>query len=55
MDYEAERWCDFNGMPKPTYYMQETYMREELTLSVGEKIYGLGERFTPFIKKWSEC
>lgn len=50
VDYEAERWCDFNGMPKPVHYMQETYMREELTLSVGEKIYGLGERFTPFIK-----
>ncbi|KYG30552.1 alpha-xylosidase [Alkalihalobacillus trypoxylicola] len=26
------------------------YMREELSLSVSEKIYGLGERFTPFIK-----
>lgn len=26
------------------------YMKEELGLSVGELIYGLGERFTPFIK-----
>jgi alpha-D-xyloside xylohydrolase len=26
------------------------YMREQLSLSVGEYIYGLGERFTPFIK-----
>jgi alpha-D-xyloside xylohydrolase len=27
-----------------------TYMREQLDLSVGEYIYGLGERFTPFVK-----
>lgn len=27
-----------------------TYMREELNLGVGEYIYGLGERFTSFIK-----
>ncbi|MGP4039765.1 alpha-xylosidase [Gracilibacillus sp. D59] len=29
---------------------QESYMRSQLNLSVGEKIYGLGERFTPFVK-----
>lgn len=29
---------------------QDTYMRERLSLSVGELIYGLGERFTPFVK-----
>jgi alpha-D-xyloside xylohydrolase len=29
---------------------QSTYMREQLDLSVGEYIYGLGERFTPFVK-----
>ncbi len=27
-----------------------SYMKEELGLSVGETIYGLGERFTPFVK-----
>jgi len=27
-----------------------TYMREQLSLGVGELIYGLGERFTPFVK-----
>lgn len=27
-----------------------TYMREELGLSVGEQLYGLGERFTPFVR-----
>jgi alpha-D-xyloside xylohydrolase len=26
------------------------FMREQLSLSVGELVYGLGERFTPFIK-----
>ncbi len=27
-----------------------TYMREQLDLDVGECVYGLGERFTPFVK-----
>lgn len=26
------------------------YMREQLNMDIGEKIYGLGERFTPFVK-----
>lgn len=29
---------------------QDAYMRERLNLSVGELIYGLGERFTAFVK-----
>jgi alpha-D-xyloside xylohydrolase len=29
---------------------QTTYMREQLDLGVGEYVYGLGERFTPFVK-----
>ncbi|ACL76784.1 alpha-xylosidase [Ruminiclostridium cellulolyticum] len=28
----------------------QTYMREQLDLDVGECVYGLGERFTPFVK-----
>jgi len=28
----------------------DVFMREELQLSVGELVYGLGERFTPFVK-----
>lgn len=28
----------------------ESYVREQLDLGVGEYVYGLGERFTPFIK-----
>ena len=31
-------------------YSEKTYMREQLQLSVGELVYGLGERFTPFVK-----
>ena len=29
---------------------EDAYMREQLTLSVGELIYGLGERFSAFVK-----
>ena len=29
---------------------ETTYMRGQLNLGVGEQIYGLGERFTPFVK-----
>jgi alpha-D-xyloside xylohydrolase len=32
----------------------ETYMKEDLSLSVGELVYGLGERFTPFVKNGQE-
>ena len=41
------------GMPGDEYhpeYYAERYMKEELALGVGEYIYGLGERFTPFVK-----
>lgn len=50
LDYEADQWCDFNHcLPRP-HYMKETYMREQLSLGVGENIYGLGERFTSLVK-----
>ncbi len=29
---------------------RDTYMRERLSLTVGELVYGLGEHFTPFVK-----
>ncbi len=29
---------------------KETFVREQLDLGVGEYVYGLGERFTPFVK-----
>ena len=40
----------FRGMAH--FYGPEntTYMREQLSLDVGEEIYGLGERFGPFVK-----
>lgn len=30
--------------------MEHTYIKEELIVGIGEYLYGLGERFTPFIK-----
>lgn len=32
------------------YEGKTPYMKEELSLAVGEYVYGLGERFTPFVK-----
>lgn len=29
---------------------ENTYVKEELTVGIGEYLYGLGERFTPFVK-----
>ncbi|MCM2677223.1 alpha-xylosidase [Alkalicoccobacillus plakortidis] len=40
--------------PRSLSYIQneknESFMREQLSLDIGELIYGLGERFTPFVK-----
>ena len=41
---------DWKGLAYDDGSDENTYMREQLTLSVGELIYGMGERFTPFIK-----
>ncbi len=41
---------DWRGLAYDDGLMHDTYMRERLSLSVGELIYGLGERFTPFVK-----
>ncbi|MGF7144681.1 alpha-D-xyloside xylohydrolase [Anaerotaenia torta] len=41
---------DWRGLAYDDGGEQDTYMRERLSLSVGELIYGLGERFTPFVK-----
>ncbi|MEF2964866.1 alpha-xylosidase [Paenibacillus sp. M1] len=40
----------FKSMAHVTEEGGNTFMREELDLSVGELVYGLGERFTAFIK-----
>lgn len=39
-----------NGMGYVTKDSKQKFMKDELTLDVGELIYGLGERFTQFIK-----
>lgn len=40
----------FRNMAYLTVDGEGPYMREQLGLSVGELVYGLGERFTPFVK-----
>ncbi|WP_416147395.1 alpha-xylosidase [Salipaludibacillus sp. HK11] len=40
----------FKGMAHVTDADNHTYMRDELDITVGENVYGLGERFTPFVK-----
>ena len=40
----------FKSMAHVTDFNGDTYMREELDLRVGEWVYGLGERFTSFLK-----
>ncbi|MFP4015695.1 MAG: TIM-barrel domain-containing protein, partial [Halanaerobiales bacterium] len=41
---------DFRNMGYVQHESGKTYMREQLELSVGEYVYGLGERFTSFVK-----
>jgi len=39
-----------NGMGYVTKDNEQSFMKDELTLDVGELVYGRGERFSPFIK-----
>ncbi len=41
---------NWTGLPYDVGKEGSAYMRQQLGLSVGELIYGLGERFTPFVK-----
>lgn len=41
---------DWKGLPYDSGDNEETYIRQMLSLSVGELVYGMGERFTPFVK-----
>lgn len=41
---------DWKGLAYDPGDNEETYLRQMLSLSVGEQVYGMGERFTPFIK-----
>ncbi len=40
----------WTGFAYDTHEKKEAWMCQNLLLSVGERIYGLGERFTPFVK-----
>jgi alpha-D-xyloside xylohydrolase len=41
---------DWKGLAYDDGGEDNTYMRQQLSLSVGELVYGLGEHFTPFVK-----
>ena len=41
---------DWKGLAYDRGDCSDTYMRQQLGLGVDEKIYGLGERFTPFVR-----
>lgn len=41
---------DWKGLAYDDGGLHNTYMRQQLLIDVNEHIYGLGERFTPFIK-----
>ena len=45
---EAQR--NFNRFFADDQDERPAYVREMLNLSVGEDIYGFGEKFTPFVK-----
>ncbi|MGC9521233.1 MAG: alpha-xylosidase [Anaerolineae bacterium] len=49
-----EAWHQPNRSPSadyaPSVFAEERYIHEQLDLGVGECVYGLGERFTPFVK-----
>ncbi len=52
--YEGQRRLSATGWRNEAWmYNRETgkgYMVEQLELGIGESVYGLGERFTPFVK-----
>ncbi len=41
---------DWRGLAYDKGDLVDTYIRQQLSLSVNELIYGMGERFTPFVK-----
>ena len=41
---------DWKGLAYDKGDQEETYIRQMLSLSVGELVYGMGEKFTPFVK-----
>lgn len=41
---------DWKGLAYDKGDSQDTYIRQQLSIGVGELLYGLGERFSPFVK-----
>ncbi|MCR4840333.1 MAG: alpha-xylosidase [Lachnospiraceae bacterium] len=41
---------DWQGLPYDDGSDKDTYMRQMLTIGVDEHLYGMGERFSPFVK-----
>lgn len=41
---------DWRGLAYDDGLAHDTYMRQQLSLGVGELLYGFGEKFTPFVK-----
>jgi alpha-D-xyloside xylohydrolase len=54
MNYVANDECLTSSFPGSQGYIVhengKVYMREQLSLQIDELVYGLGERFTPFVK-----
>ncbi|MDQ0297986.1 alpha-D-xyloside xylohydrolase [Salibacterium salarium] len=54
LDFHNENGKLTSSHPQSLAYIASSnglsYMREQLNIGVGENIYGLGERFTPFVK-----
>jgi alpha-D-xyloside xylohydrolase len=51
--YDNDRYLTGSGWRCLGYVINEdkqAYMKEQLSLEVGECVYGMGERFTPFVK-----
>ncbi len=51
--YDGDRYLTGGGWRSLAYIENDDrkpYMREQLELGIGETVYGLGERFTPFAK-----
>ena len=50
VDYEADKWCDLNHRPALPCHHTQNSMQQALFVSIGEELYGLGERFTPLVR-----
>lgn len=49
-DAQVDRGPVGNGRERSTRFTSDTYVHEQLSLGVGELVYGLGERFGPVVR-----